>query len=108
VPVEFYGALVPNLVLQPLIENAIVHGIAMREEGGSIRVTASAHDGQLVLSVHNDGPGLPPEGAVERGVGIANTRGRLKTLYGGACALEVRNHTVAGVETVVRLPWRME
>jgi two-component system, LytTR family, sensor kinase len=108
VPVELYGALVPNLVLQPLIENAIVHGIAMREEGGSIRVTASEHEGQLILSVHNDGPGLPPEGAVERGVGIANTRGRLKTLYGGACALEVRNHAIEGVETVVRLPWRME
>jgi two-component system LytT family sensor kinase len=108
VPIELSGALVPSLVLQPLIENAIVHGIAKREEGGSIRVTASENHGELILSVHNDGPGLPAEGASERGVGIANTRGRLKTLYGGACELLVRNHAVEGVETVVRLPWRTE
>ena len=107
-PIELYGALVPSLVLQPLIENAIVHGIAPREKGGSIRVTASERDGMLTLSVHNDGPALPPEGAPERGVGIANTRSRLKSLYGGVCALEVRNHASEGVETVVRLPWRTE
>ena len=107
-PIELYGALVPSLMLQPLIENAIVHGIAPREKGGSIRVTASERDGMLTLSVHNDGPALPPEGAPERGVGIANTRGRLKSLYGGGCALEVRNHALEGVETVVRLPWRTE
>jgi two-component system LytT family sensor kinase len=103
-PIELYGALVPSLVLQPLIEDAIVHGIAAREKGGSIRVTASERDGMLTLSVHNDGPALPPE----RGVGIANTRSRLKSLYGGVCGLEIRNHVREGVETVVRLPWRKE
>jgi LytS/YehU family sensor histidine kinase len=71
-------------------------------------VTASENSGELTLSVHNDGPNLPPEGASERGVGLANTRGWLKSLYGADRALEVRNHAVSGVETVVRLPWRTE
>ena len=54
VPVELYGALVPSLILQPLIENAIRHGIEQREGGGMIRVRASERGGVLTLAVHND------------------------------------------------------
>jgi two-component system LytT family sensor kinase len=108
VPVELYGALVPNLILQPLIENAIQHGVGRRVEGGSIRVGAIERGGTLILSVHNDGPDLPPGGfESSSGVGISNTRGRLTSLYGAACALEVRN-AAPGVETVVEVPYRIE
>jgi two-component system LytT family sensor kinase len=113
VPLELYGALVPGLILQPLVENAILHGVGQRVEGGSIRVGAARNEGILTLSIHNDGPVLPASGVESNsGVGISNTRGRLVTLYGSRCALEVRNHVVAGVadgvETVVRVPYQLE
>jgi two-component system LytT family sensor kinase len=109
VPLELYGALVPGLILQPLVENAIQHGIERRVEGGSIRVGAAQSGGTLTLFVHNDGPVLPPGGIESSaGVGIPNTRGRLTSLYGAGCALEVRNHVVAGVETIVQVPYKTE
>ena len=108
VPVDLYGALVPNLILQPLVENAIVHGVGLRAEGGAIRIAAARNGDALTLSVHNDGPSLPERAIETPGVGIANTRGRLQTLYGGECTLEVRNHRIAGVETVIRLPYQVE
>ena len=109
VPIDLYGALVPNLILQPLVENAIVHGVCATTEGGTVRIVAARLGDALTLSIHNDGPALPePASAARGGVGIANTRGRLQTLYGGECTLEVRNHRIAGVETVVRLPYQIE
>jgi LytS/YehU family sensor histidine kinase len=108
VPVDLYGALVPNLILQPLVENAILHGVSRRAEGGSIRIGAARSGDALTLFVHNDGPALAAGAGESRsGVGIANTRGRLQTLYGGECTLEIRNHLVVGVETVVRVPYRV-
>jgi two-component system, LytTR family, sensor kinase len=103
-PLELYGAMVPGLILQPLVENAILHGVGRRIEGGTIRVTAARTAGALTLSIHNDGPALPPEGIDSgSGVGISNTRGRLSSLYGAASALEVRN-VASGVETIVQVP----
>jgi LytS/YehU family sensor histidine kinase len=91
-----------------LVENAIQHGIAKRVEGGKIRVGAVESGGKLTLSVHNDGPVLPPDAfESSSGVGISNTRGRLTSLYGAACALEVRN-AASGVETIVQVPYRLE
>jgi two-component system, LytTR family, sensor kinase len=104
VPPELYGALVPGLILQPLVENAIQHGIGKRVEGGTIRVGAALSEGILTLSIRNDGPALPPGGiASSSGVGISNTRGRLVSLYGAGCGLEVRN-VASGVETIVQVP----
>jgi two-component system LytT family sensor kinase len=104
VPLELYGALVPGLILQPLVENAILHGVGRRIEGGTIRVSAARTGGALTLSIHNDGPALPPGGIDSgAGVGISNTRGRLSSLYGRASALEVRN-VATGVETIVQVP----
>ena len=75
---------------------------------GSIRVGASRSGNALTLFVHNDGPALPIEPAdAHSGVGIANTRGRLHTLYGSECTLEIRNHQAVGVETVVCMPYRV-
>jgi hypothetical protein len=104
VPLELYGALVPGLILQPLVENALQHGVGKRVEGGTVRVGAALSDGILTLSIQNDGPALPPGGiASSSGVGISNTRGRLVSLYGAGCALEVRN-VASGVETIVQVP----
>jgi two-component system LytT family sensor kinase len=109
VPLELYGALVPGLILQPLIENAIEHGVGKRVEGGTIRIGAAHSGGILTLSIHNDGPALPPGGVeANAGVGISNTRGRLTSLYGAACALEIRNDVASGVETIVQVPYKVE
>ena len=59
VPRELYSAQVPSLILQPMVENAVKHGIAKRAQGGEIRIAASRSNGILTLSVYNDGPGLP-------------------------------------------------
>ena len=77
------GALVPSMVLQPLVENAVKHGIARRRAAGRIEVRARRLDDVLELSVRDDGPGFAAEQAGGRtGVGLANTQARLEQLYG--------------------------
>jgi len=79
VPAELRTARVPTFVLQPLVENAIRHGIAKRTEAGRIDIAAQKIGDRLVLTVSDDGPG--PNGTTNGGVGLANTRERLKHLY---------------------------
>jgi hypothetical protein len=82
VTAEARRALVPALLLQPLVENAVQHGIARRETPGTIALSASRAGDQLILEVADDGPG-PHDGGVDHsGVGLANTRARLAQLYG--------------------------
>lgn len=86
-------ALVPSLVLQPLLENALKYAVAPREEGGRLRIEAHrTDDGRLMLVVQDDGPGLPVgvELGTGRGVGFRNTRERLAVLYGEHQKLAVR------------------
>lgn len=112
IPLELYGALVPQLLLQPLVENAIVHGIGKLTEGGEIRVTARESEGVLSMCLYNDGPGLYADdraladGVERTGVGLSNTRGRLVTLYGAESSIQLRNGDEAGVETIVKVPYR--
>ncbi len=108
VPMELYGALVPWLVLQPLVENAIVHGVAKLVEGGEIRVTVRESGGTLSICLYNDGPRLSAAVAAAggTGVGLANTRGRLVTLYGAESTVELRNTGQPGVETMIKVPYR--
>ena len=75
IPLELYAALVPQLVLQPLVENAIVHGIGKLEEGGEIRVTARESDGMLSIYLYSDGPALSLAEGDRTSVGLSNTRG---------------------------------
>jgi two-component system LytT family sensor kinase len=105
IPAELLRAQVPNLLLQPLVENAIKHGIARRAAGGTVRVAAAYRDGKLHLSIYNDGPDYPSEGQATRtGVGISNLRTRLQILHGNESDLKL-NHTDTGaVEVVVSLP----
>ena len=85
-------ALVPSLVLQPLVENSLKYAVAPREEGGRLRIEAREEQGKLRLVVQDDGPGLPVgvELGAGRGVGFRNTRERLAVLYGDQQKLAVR------------------
>ena len=84
VDTDILDALVPTFILQPLVENAVLYGMSPRIEKGMVEVCAWRNNGELHLSVQDDGPGLPrdwdPEESV--GIGISNTRERLRQLYG--------------------------
>jgi LytS/YehU family sensor histidine kinase len=99
--------LVPHLILQPLVENALRHGILPREEPRRVEISARVAGGDtLELKVRDNGNGLPaPGGAPEReGIGLKNIRSRLTHLYGTAQSLEVKNLPEGGVEACLRLP----
>lgn len=106
VPIELFAAQVPSLILQPMVENAVKHGIAQRVLGGTIRIAASRLNGTLTLRVYNDGPSLPVGWEKTGcGVGISNVRTRLQTLYGEEFELSMRNREPDGVEVSVSLPF---
>ena len=102
-------AAVPHLVLQPLLENAIRHGISAATASGILIVGARCNNGTLHLTVRDDGPGLaddPSRSVANSGVGLANTRLRLARLYGDRAGLEVLNAEDGGVTSHVFLPFR--
>ena len=105
---EAETALVPPLILQPLVENAVKHAILPREGGGVVAISAAREDGFLTLSVRDDGPGMAGgSGAVTRpGVGLSNVRQRLQELYGAGAALELGPGEGGGVAASIRIPWR--
>jgi two-component system, LytTR family, sensor kinase len=106
VPAELLSAQVPSLILQPMVENAVKHGIARRVQGGAIRIAASRMNGTLTLRVYNDGPSLPAGWEKSHsGIGISNVRTRLQSLYGKAFDLSLRNRHPGGVEASVSLPF---
>jgi two-component system LytT family sensor kinase len=101
-------AAVPSFVLQPLVENALVHGLAKRTEGGVLTITARREGEDLVLEVRNDGPGLePPRPGTRTGLGLANTRERLATMYGNRGTLTMAELPSGGVIATVRIPYHM-
>ena len=101
---EVLEARVPYLILHPLVENALRHGISTRAEPGHVDITADRHGEVLQLRVVDDGRGLP-SATIER-VGLANTRARLRLLYADRQRFEVRNSDVGGVIAEIELPWR--
>jgi signal transduction histidine kinase len=97
--------LVPSLVLQPLVENAIVHAVAPRPGPGRVAVHATVTDGMLELVVADDGQGPHrPSRRPGTGIGIANLRERLARLYGGRASLELSDAVGGGCRAAVRLP----
>ncbi|HEY0376576.1 MAG TPA: histidine kinase [Pyrinomonadaceae bacterium] len=106
---ETLNASVPNLILQPLVENAIRHGIAARVSSGLVAVSARRENGLLQLKVADDGPGLKRDWRMEDGggIGLSNTRERLNQLYGREHRFEVRNREGGGVEATLLIPWRV-
>ena len=100
------GALVPQLLLQPLVENAVRHGVAVRTGPGRVEVRAARRGDRLVLTVSDDGPGLVSASA-ERpgGVGLANTRARLASEYGAAQRFELATPPSGGLVATVEIPF---
>ena len=100
---ECLDELVPPLLLQPLVENAVVHAIARRVQPGTLRIGGGIGGGVLWLDIEDDGAdGLPDtEG---HGLGLANTRARLEALYGGHAALDVASTAAGGTRVSLRLP----
>lgn len=99
-------ALVPHMVLQPLVENAVRHGLGQSEEVVTIDVSATKRDGSLALIVSDDGPGLQPPRLEQPGIGLANTRSRLGRLYGDGASLAAENTTPHGARVTITLPLR--
>jgi two-component system, LytTR family, sensor kinase len=106
IPEELLRTPVPNLLLQPLVENAIKHGISKRVEGGTVRVAGTRDKGSLRISVYNVGPCLPSDWRpTHTGVGIGNLRTRLRILHGEDSDLQLRRVDTGGVEVIVTLPF---
>jgi signal transduction histidine kinase len=108
---EVQNAFVPSLLLQPLVENAIRHGISPRASAGAVIVSARRMDDQLEISVQDDGVGLPPGWTLESsaGLGLSVTRERVKSLHpNGESSFAVRPSSDGGAEVDIFLPLRMQ
>lgn len=105
-PEALRDATVPPMLLQPLVENAIRHGLEPRVEGGRVRVGARESSGQLVLTVEDDGPGLGTSSSNGTGVGLAHVKARLDAAYGEAASLEADEPGGGGTRITLHLPLR--
>ena len=105
---ETLDARVPNLVLQPIVENAIEHGIAPHARIGEIVLRARRRDGQLELEVQDNGSGLSVDKPLVDGIGLSNTRARLLQLYGPAHELQLANDGGGGLVVRIRIPWQAD
>jgi sensor histidine kinase YesM len=103
---EVSDALVPHMALQPIVENAVRHGLGQSEEPVLIHVSVSRVNGHLMLTVTDDGPGCSTAVFGEKGIGLANTRNRLQRLYGAGATLSAENRLPRGVQVRMTLPYR--
>jgi signal transduction histidine kinase len=107
---ELLDGQVPTFMLQPLVENAIRHGIEPRTAAGQVLVRARREGQRLILEVSDNGPGLvdpPPSGTGNgRGIGLTNTRARLLQLYGNQQSISLANRPEGGVMVRAEIPWR--
>lgn len=108
VPDELLDVRVPTLIIQPLVENAVRHGVSRRPGARHVRIDIRRDHEMLIVDVSDDGPGLPESWSLDRdaGVGLSNTRDRLNALYGPAGTLEVVGPPGGGVRAAVRMPLR--
>ena len=95
---------VPSLLLQPLVENAIRHGVARRAEAGLVVIRAARQNGCLQLEVRDNGPGMSTES--QPGIGLATTQARIEQLYRDAQQFEIADAAEGGVRVTVTIPWR--
>jgi two-component system LytT family sensor kinase len=105
-------ARLPNLILQPIVENAIRHGVSARPGPGLIDIQARRYDGMLNVQVTDNGPGLPPETALgnafKEGLGLSNTLARLQQVYGPAHRLDLANAPLGGLTVTIEIPFKSE
>ena len=98
-------ARVPNLFLQPIVENAIRHGVARQMNEGVVAISARRDNGRLRVEVRDNGPGLTAENGVADGVGLANTRSRLRQLYGDDHNFGMTNAAEGGLVVTLEIPF---
>jgi two-component system, LytTR family, sensor kinase len=105
-------AKVPNLILQPIVENAIRHGIAPRSTPGLIEIEAERLNSTLRIQVRDNGPGLPShrtsENMFKKGLGLANTEKRLEQLYGAAHLFDLSDHPEGGLLVTLEIPFHKD
>lgn len=103
VPETLLDIAVPSFFLQPVVENAVRHGVGKRVGGGRVYVTASREENALLLTVEDDGPGFSGDSS-EDGIGLSATRDRLSLRYGASASLQVESGTAGGSRVAIRLP----
>jgi two-component system LytT family sensor kinase len=99
--------LVPSMVLQPLVENSIKHGLSSKVDGGMIRIRSRLEGGKLYLLVEDDGVGIPEAKLAtlfEQGIGISNVNERLKVLFGNGYRMSIDSRPGHGTQTEIELP----
>jgi sensor histidine kinase YesM len=103
---ETLDGLVPSMILQPLVENSVRHGVAPRPEGGCIKIKAWRDNSLLRLEVEDDGPGLCGDAPLKERVGLTNTRARVSNLYGDGHGLKLRHAAGGGLVVSLSIPFR--
>jgi two-component system, LytTR family, sensor kinase len=106
IPPDFLAVYVPSLALQPLVENAIKHGISVDSTAGRLNIAAKLDNGKVRLCVRDDGPGPAPASLLRFGVGLTNVQSRLKQLYGDGASLELIAGNPRGCEAILTIPLR--
>jgi two-component system, LytTR family, sensor kinase len=104
---EALDAVVPQLILQPIVENAVCHGVAPRAASGRINVAARRRNDMLELQVCDNGPGIPA-GEMTEGIGLGNTRARLQQLYGDRGRLDICNGESGGLRVTLTIPFSLD
>ncbi len=103
---DAWNALVPPMLLQPLVENAVRHGIAVRREQGHLRISASRASDVLRIMIEDDGPGIAPDAEAGKGIGVANTRERLNHMYANAHGFRIDRGELGGARVGIAIPFR--
>jgi two-component system LytT family sensor kinase len=104
---ETLEAFVPSMLLQPIVENAIKHGLAPRLAGGQIHIRTHRRDGRLAIEIDDNGMGMSPERLREvygGGIGISNVHERLRLLYGDQFEMDIRSQAGEGTQIRIEIP----
>jgi len=104
---ETLDTFVPSMLLQPIIENSIKHGLAPRLEGGRIHIRTRRSDSRLLIEIEDNGLGISPERMLEvfgGGIGISNVHERLRLLYGDQFKMDIRSHEGQGTQIHIEIP----
>ena len=110
VPEEARGAVVPSMSIQPLVENAVRHGVEQRAGSGRVEITARVDGGDVVLAVTDDGAGIAPErvhavlAGAGGGIGLSNVDARLRATFGERYALRIESALGEGTTAIMTVP----